>query len=91
MISLPMDGEIISGEASRVPPSAAPHRQPRAACARRLEIFLDKVPPSARRTVQRTMCRTMQRAVQRTMHHGRAMPCTVPCTVPCTTVVPCTM
>ena len=55
MISLPMDGEIISGEASHVPPSAAPHRQPRATCARRLEIFLDKVPPSARRTMQRTM------------------------------------
>ena len=50
MISLPMDGAT-----SHVPPSAAPHRQPRAACARRLEIFLDKVPPSARRTVQRTM------------------------------------
>tara|TARA_B100000780_G_scaffold208071_1_gene148285 strand:+ start:449 stop:898 length:450 start_codon:yes stop_codon:yes gene_type:complete len=66
MVSLPMDGE-----ARHVPSSEPQQRQPRAACARRLEIFLDKVPLSA-------TCPAMHHAT----HHATHAPCSAPCSAP---------
>ena len=69
MVSLPMDGE-----ARHVPSSEPQQRQPRAACARRLEIFLDKVPLSA-----------MHHAIHRATHALCNAPCSAPCDAPCNT------
>ena len=71
MVSLPMDGEV-----RHVPSSEPQQRQPRAACARRLEIFLDKVPLSATHhtTHSVNMCNafSLRCTVQRTLLLARS-------------------